>query len=87
MKLHRAAALTLLGWYLIQPPTHRGADGKSVVFEDARPLTMWKQIAAYDTAKECQAQISHMWTLPAKVVEFDGVEFLLCVASDDSRLK
>jgi hypothetical protein len=86
MNLRHAAALALVGWYLMQPPTHRGADGKSV-FEDALPLTTWKQIAAYDTAKECQAQIEHMETLPAKMSEVEGAEFMRCIASDDPRLK
>ncbi len=82
MKLRHAAAFALVGWYLMQPPAHRGTDGKSV-FEDARPLTMWRQIGAYDTAKECEAQIDHMVTLPTDV----GAEFVRCVASDDPRLK
>jgi hypothetical protein len=81
-----AAALALVGWYLMQPPTHRIANGKTV-FEDELPLTLWRQIGAYDTAKECQAQIEHMETLPAKMAEVEGAEFVRCIATDDPRLK
>ena len=77
-----AAAWQTWGWYQMQPPTHRTANGKSA-FEEGLPLTLWRQLAAYDTAKECQAQIDHMETPPAKMAEVEGAEDARCVASDD----
>ena len=86
MKPHHAAVLVLIGWYLLQPPTHREAGGK-VVFDGDLPLSLWRHISSYDTAKECQAQIEHMWELPPMMVEIEGADFVRCIASDDPRLK
>jgi hypothetical protein len=50
MKLRHAAALALVGWYLMLPPISR--DG--VVHAEAR-LTNWLNIGAYDSANDCEA--------------------------------
>ena len=83
MKLHHAAALALVGWYLMAPPTRRIRD--EAVFDDDQPLSQWKQIGTYDTAKECTARIDYMQTLP--LAEEIGAAFVRCIASDDPRLK
>lgn len=85
MKPRPAAALVLVGWYLIQPPTHRTAKG--IAFDDDLPLTLWRHVASYDTAKDCQAQIEHMESSPPKMAEEMGANFVRCIASDDPRLK
>ena len=83
MKLRHAAALALVGWYLMVPPTHR-VNGQTI-FEDSAPLTSWRQVYAYETAKQCQDEIDHLQTLPPEAaVHGDHAQ---CVASDDSRLK
>jgi hypothetical protein len=63
------------GWYLLTPPVNAGAERNPSAGAE-RPLAHWNQIAAFNTAAECQK-------------EFDRRTFLLaglCVASDDPRL-
>jgi hypothetical protein len=48
MNLHHAAALALLGWYLIMPP--KGYP--------KAPLTCWSHMWSFDTAKECQKMLA-----------------------------
>jgi len=82
MMPRHAAALVLMGWYLLQPPTHR-INGQTS-FEDNAPLTLWRHVHAYDTAKQCQDWIEHLQTLPP-VAAVHG-DHSRCVASDDPRL-
>jgi hypothetical protein len=56
MTLRHAAALTLVGWYLMVPPVVDNAPGHSGKWVAAimnGSLTNWEQWASYDTAKEC----------------------------------
>jgi hypothetical protein len=48
MKLRHAAALALVGWYLMMPPS----DGHSI--DRNAPLDKWEVYSGYDTAKECE---------------------------------
>jgi hypothetical protein len=67
MKPRHAAALTLVGWYLMIPPTRDncapnvkdtylvGCDLKSLMLDDAAPLSKWDQARQpYDTAAQCE---------------------------------
>jgi len=85
MTFRHAAALALMGWYLMVPPTHRTTHG--VAWDDNLPLNLWRHVFSYDMAKECQAQIEHMQSSLAKMAEEMGAEFARCIASDDPRLK
>jgi hypothetical protein len=99
IRLCHAAALVLVGWYLMVPPPF---DETS----PAVPIARWMQWKAFDTAAHCEAVRGEMVGLSRKIL-FDepagpplhpppdacdkivANEFLLseCVASDDSRLK
>ena len=82
MLLRRAAALALVGWYLIWPPSkHMDV-----------PIAYWVHYDSYDSAKECrEAQAD----LVAKSKDLDskmhGLMMALgvsqCIASNDPRLK
>ena len=53
MKSRHAAALALVGWYLLSPPfindkTHRS------LFAVKAPLSQWYMLEVFDTAKECE---------------------------------
>ena len=50
MKPRHAAALALVGWYLLVP-----APG-----DETQPLSYWSHVESYDTAKECQQGL-HAW--------------------------
>jgi hypothetical protein len=75
-----AAALALVGWYLLlQPP-----DLAAVHRTDA-PLSRWLQIGTYNSVKECNKNRSAL-----KPETEDGrwaVKQAVCIATDDPRLK
>lgn len=92
MKLPHAAALALVGWYLMLPPVHNGTADLSV------PLSKWEIAFVFDSATDCdhshQAQVVNAAIflkkkMPSEAEHDAAVKFLdgQCVASDDSRLK
>jgi hypothetical protein len=58
MNLRHAAALALVGWYLMVPPTANEVLGLSDPAEDLvalrAPLSEWFLSHSFDTAQECQ---------------------------------
>jgi hypothetical protein len=54
MKLRHAAALALMGWYLIDPPFVRLPNGQYDAKTDA-PLSEWLHVASFDEASLCEA--------------------------------
>ena len=96
MKPRHAAALALVGWYLMVPPILSNGPSPSIV--DARvgvekPLSEWDVQDTFDSATECKRARQ---TLTAKTVANDpNLRALLekadslaqCVATDDPRLK
>jgi hypothetical protein len=50
MNPRHAAALALVGWYLIMPPADTQTGGNLVKV----PIKGWRKIAAYDTEAECR---------------------------------
>jgi hypothetical protein len=87
MNFRHAAALALVGWYLLVPlPRHPEA-----------PLSLWTQIGSYDTAKECtDAQTQAIIRATTSDFHFREVTveqtrnaFLesQCIETDDPRLK
>jgi hypothetical protein len=99
MKLHYAAALALVGWYLLAPPVQEGSDGSGKTFywaNDKAPLPEWRQIGSYDAAQACDAA---KWKHLADTARTTDTKsdyqsaFVLsdsaaqCIATDDPRLK
>jgi hypothetical protein len=100
MNLRHAAALSLVGWYLLQPP--RSAPGK---FDASAPLSKWEQDSTHDSSAACeQAKLAMVYvsemllTSLRKSSESEhtraNVQFILrryfaarCIATDDPRLK
>lgn len=84
MKLRRAAALALVGWFLLISPV-----GK----QDAA-LSQWQIVKSFDRADACEEYRSQgvaggRWNLtpPFGAVAVAKLPFSLCIASDDPRLK
>jgi len=79
MTTRHAAALALLGWYLMMPPR----DTKGVL-QLHSPLRKWKRAASYKTANECEVG-------KFKALDANGNGSIFreskCIASDDPRLK
>jgi hypothetical protein len=53
MTLRHAAALALVGWYLMMPPINPSTDNERL---DA-PVSEWVIDSSYDSAQECQQAI------------------------------
>jgi hypothetical protein len=51
MKPRHAAALALVGWYLLTPPLDQ--DGK---VDWSAPYSQWMHLASYDTAEKCERE-------------------------------
>jgi len=84
MKLHHAAALALMGWYLIVPPAPSA--------DPTLPLSQWRIVHQTDSDVDC-----HVRALMARVNAKhppnngnwvrDPDSSAKCVASDDARLR
>ena len=92
MKPRHAAALALVGWYLMVPPMAGNHTDTSA------PLGIWRVTGSYDAAIDCRKvledstrdaikalQDPHLlpFTRQASLQFLDGA----CVATDDPRLK
>ena len=82
MKLRQtAAALALVGWYLMLPPQTRTWWIGPARYDDAAPLNTWTIERSFDKAELCEAaqQQSGDATM--------SMGHAVCIASDDPRLK
>ena len=74
------AALVLLGWVLLLPPTN----GKNVT--GGVPLDKWKNAGAYDSVEDCKTVIDRLNSGIRDRESETRVSAAQCVASDDPRL-
>jgi hypothetical protein len=86
MKLRHAAALAIVGWYLMIPP--RTAHDH-VTFDDHAPLASWFVFSAHDAAHECEGakflnREAHKQSGDPMKAALDSAQ---CIAIDDPRLK
>jgi hypothetical protein len=103
MKLCHAAALALVGWYLMEPPPMMSVQqivrqqqglpplpGHSAPeFYDAHAqFTEWSLISSWDTAAACQAEKVRLFEEPPGHEPFsETIVGSQCIASEDPRLK
>jgi len=101
MKLRHAAALALVGWYLMTPPPLLPLPAKGDPQPDLRaPLSEWHRPNwVFATEHEClakQAELRKIWWTnvtdipPEKITARQmtwWVKNAQCIASDDPRLK
>jgi hypothetical protein len=90
MKLRHAAALALVGWYLMLPPRDTTMPEG---FNSSAPLNRWLQARAFDSAKACEDGISEFLgyakagqSADDKVMQ-GALIMAQCIATDDPRLK
>ena len=89
-KPRHAAALALVGWYLMVPPV----DGQRRTLTNA-PLTRWSRVRTFDSehaCKELHASLlksfkGHTFDNFEQAVQADRVFHGRCIATDDPRLK
>ncbi len=93
MKFHHAAALALVGWYLMIPPW--SGPGR---FDDKAPMRDWRQVGTYDSASECERDRNETADALLKNKDkgpdpetnnYNGTLYSSgrCVSTDDPRLK
>jgi hypothetical protein len=92
--LRHAAALALVGWYLMFPPEQPG----SLKVEDQAPISQWQSFRSFESAQECmsakasavqQSKVSKE-TMQTEVARRNVHLKALasqCIATDDPRLK
>lgn len=84
MKPRHAAALALVGWYLMTPPISKSGD----VFYNA-PLTSWEHQNVGSTLADCEKNKQAAIRLMAKFSpgeRLKAVQAANCIATDDPRL-
>src|SRR5262249_51159849 len=54
MNLRHAAALTLVGWYLMLPPLNTSDQGAITSLKSSAPISEWDVSESYDSATECR---------------------------------
>ena len=85
MNFRQAAALTLVGWYLMVPLRE---NDKSAKLRADVPLADWVYVDSFDTAKECRAEgLKEEQRYAKDPLEADEYGSWECIASDDPRLK
>lgn len=92
MKIRNAAALALVGWYLMVPPYTKSVGGgapKGV--ETDAPLSDWKNLKRFNSVDKCEAQ-RQKWKSRAtrdNPIPTFWVPYVMaaCIAADDPRLK
>ncbi len=97
MKLRHAAALALVGWYLMLPPL---LSRRPMIFETRAPLSRWYFASVFGTARQCEEgrrEYNRGWLdgatrgdhLPSAEIlglkEWQAQE--KCVSADDPRLE
>ena len=95
MNLRHVAALALVGWYLMVPPSaFKVADLASKL----EPLWQWYQIGSFDSPNACEegrrmmiykfmAELQRDSGNAGAVHGVDAFYYSECIASDDPRLK
>ena len=78
MKLGHAAALALVGWYLMTPPALPYDPDK---VDESAPLSRWDVQTKVDSKVQCEVEKARWTGTPF------GRVAKLCIASDDPRLK
>ena len=101
MSLRHAAALALVGWYLMVPPYEgRISDPASVVVNDRAAISKWEISDSFDSANDCADQRMRSQSAASKYPDsmlrapktshqltVARFMFATCIATDDPRLK
>jgi hypothetical protein len=86
MNPRHAAALALVGWYLMLPS-----------YDPSVPISKWYQAESFDTAAQCRALLEwemsedyakHAQGTPTEIRKYQrAMKEAKCIATDDPRLK
>jgi len=86
-----AAALALVGWYLMTPPVTLDQQADKLLPHTGAPFSEWDIYSAFDSASDCEAAKSSLRGNLAELKKQGWSEIVInaatCVATDDPRLK
>jgi hypothetical protein len=86
MKPRHAAALALVGWYLMTAPIENTGSFWSV--KRKVPISEWSRGEQFDTKEHCETALTEYLAYPPiPLREMKEALAAECVASDDPRLK
>jgi len=88
MKLRHAAALALVGWYLMMPPSVCPSDPRSMrpcFLDPSLPLNQWNRDGYFDSADACDDRLNIIKRQLAPDVP-SVVDEYQCVYEGDPRL-
>ena len=86
MKSRHAAALALVGWYLIVAPIEH--TGPFTRVDIKAPMKEWDMQATFDIKESCEtARAEYLAYPPPAASNLAGDKFIQCVSADDPRLK
>jgi hypothetical protein len=83
MRFGHAAALALVGWYLMIAPLTKDGTARN----NSAPLSSWRVTLSFDTATACQNSIVEFWARLSRDKQQAFSDSTRCIASDDPRLK
>lgn len=85
MNSRHAAALTLVGWYLMVAPTKQ--IGPFMTVENP-PISKWNRQDHFDSKEQCETvRAEYLAYPPLPLREFKDQLVAECVSTDDPRLK
>jgi hypothetical protein len=87
MKLSHAAALALVGWYLMMAPANKPppSDANKSTPNLTAPLPQWVIVGRFDHPGDCKAAA---WDhLKSFAIGSPWKDSLQCIATDDPRIK
>ena len=92
MKPRHAAALALVGWYLMLPPIERGGSGGQFWVPANEPLSMWSTDRTFNSEDECNSALADLkqprtYSGNAEQAQDMQRQRAICVSTDDPRLK
>jgi len=85
MKLRHAAALALVGWYLMAAPTLRNPRNDAFTVDLNAPLSAWEILDSYYSATDCEMAQRDLVETAAEYPNTIAF-YTLCIASNDPRL-
>jgi hypothetical protein len=58
MNIRHAAALALVGWYMVTPPIAGDANGRSWI-DFKKPVTQWTIVNKFDSKEDCRKALRY----------------------------
>jgi hypothetical protein len=85
MKIRHAAALALVGWYLLVAPVEH--TGPFVKVDIKALLKEWDTQATFDDKQACESARTEYLAYPPPCCDLISEKTILCISADDPRLK